>query len=151
MASTQMKIAAQYAAGATRTVLKVITDANPQKPPHFRNDAFWVVDRALVGKFIKGRVANVFINPHNYQSLTGQKVWIGIVQGYQINKHSGEFMVFETSEAACESAALVAAELGAVVARHAYKNRGPVTYYRLTEDGLTDVTGEINANEQEPL
>lgn len=142
-----MNIAEQYAAGTTRTVLKVITDRKETGIKNFLK--FWVVDRGFLGGVDRTNESTIFINETGKK--TGEVIWVGIVKGYNISKHSGDFLVFRTSVATCESGALIAAKVGAVIKVDGYKNRSPAKYFALVDGGLVNVTDDVNETVQEAI
>lgn len=142
-----VNVASAYSAGITRTKLSVVTER--KETGTFTYMKHWVVDRGLLGAVDRSNEATVFINETGKR--LGEAVWVGIVKGYNIAKHEGEFLMFRTSVAACESGALIAAKVGAVIRVDGYKNRTPPKYFRLVDNGVVNVTEEVNNMVQEAL
>lgn len=140
---------ASYAAGATRTRLKVFAE---EKTTGYSSSCTLYARRARVGKHEGGRHLFVFVN----ESCPVEEAEVAIIlqKGYSFSKAETspcEPIVWATSDATCESGVLMVVPFGFEYAVAAYKNRGPRQYYRVTKDGTKNITSEVAANKQQPI
>ena len=141
MADQKMAQVLGFAAGATRTRLRIFSDSFPavQYPKH---ELFWV-EKAQVGKSIRPGHAFVFINPPRGG---GENVLVAFLKGYSFEKLGGpEPLVWEQSSAACESGVLFVAQPGFCFRIWTYKKRRGYTDWQVTSEGKLEEVLEQEA------
>lgn len=138
---------ASYSAGATRTKLKVF--ANEQRQG-YGSECLLYAKRNKVGKHEGHNCLFVFVN----ESCPAAEADVAIVmcKGYSLAKHGNvEPIVWNTSNATCESGALMVAPFGFEYQVNGYKNRRPPEYYRVTREGIKNITSEVAAGKQQAI
>lgn len=136
-----------YAAGATRTRLKVFAAA---ERTGYGSSCLLYAKRAKVGKHEGRNCLFVFVNE---TSPVGEaEVAVILTKAYGFAKHGTiEPIVWAESMATCESGVLMVVPFGFEYAVYAYKNRAPARYYRVTRGGTVDITAEVAAAKQQPI
>lgn len=138
---------ASYSAGATRTKLKVFTETERQG---YGSSCLLYAKRGKVGKYEGRNCVFVFVNA----TCPADEAEVAVIleKGYGFAKHGSiESIVWAESSAACESGVLMVVPLGFEYLIYGYKNRRPPRYYRVTREGIQDITDEVAAQKQQPI
>lgn len=138
---------ASYAAGATRTKLKVFAQAERMG---YGSSCLLYAKRGKVGKHEGRNSLFVFVN----EACSAEVAEVAIIlqKGYSFAKHGAvEPIVWAISSATCESGVLMVVPFGFEYLVYGYKNRSPARYYRVTRSGTVDITSEVAASKQQPI
>lgn len=139
----ELPVFSSYSAGANRTKLKVFAEGKRGAFPLYAK-------RGKVGKHEGGNHLFVFVN----EVCPAEEAEVAVIlkTGYSFSKAEGsEPIVWGTSDAACESGVLMVVPFGFEYVVWAYKNRGPKKYFRVTREGVVDITDEVAIKTQQPI
>ena len=138
-----------YAAGATRTKLKVFAQAERQG---YGSSCTLYAKRSKVGKFEGRNCLFVFVNEQSKQE--DAEVTVILAKGYDFAKSETtpvEPIVWGMSSATCASGVLMVVPFGFEYKEYGYKNRRPPQYYRVTREGVKNITSEVAATKQQAI
>lgn len=137
---------ASYSAGATRTKLKVFAEAERQG---YGSSCLLYAKRGKVGKYEGRNSLFVFVNATCPASEA--EVAVILEKGYGFAKSESspcEPIIWSISSATCESGVLMVVPFGFEYLVYGYKNRRPPQYYRVTCEGIKNITDEVAAEKQ---
>ncbi len=143
----KLPVFAEYSAGATRTKLKLFSNE--------KRSGYGIVEplfakRNKVGKHEGRNSVFVFVN----ETCPPEEAEVAILLqcGYDLAKVEGiEAIVWVMSSAARESGVLMVVPINFEFKIYGYKNRTPAKQYRVTRQGVIDVTLEVFQENQVPV
>ena len=143
----KLPVYAEFSAGATRNQLKIFSNEKWSGfgiiPPLFAK-------RSKVGKFEGNKSTFVFVN--EVCSPEEADVVILLKVGYRLEKgESIEPILWSESSATRESGVLMIVPINFEFEVRGYKDRSPSQYYRVTREGLIDITNQFTQEEQVPV
>ena len=138
-----------YSAGATRTKLKVFAESQKQG---YGSTCALYAKKNDVGKFEGRNCIFVFVNKQSSQE--DADVVIILEKGYDFAKSETttiEPIIWAMSSATCESGVLMVVPFGFEYKQYGYKNRRPPQYYRVTREGVKNITSDVAESKQQVI